>query len=236
MVFYLVSLNCFMARMMTSRVPLFAVVLVCLTLPDAQAQFRERVVADRSFGPRQIGSGTSLDNASIGVLGGGERFRRENRRRGQFVGADTFEQQTFVGSVQGATQPTGALSVTGITAASQGPSVASINTRRQRPTGNRIYDPPLVVAFDVPRKPANETIAVLSVRLARITALQGCRISLSLAGRTAVVRGHVEAENQKWLAEQLLLMEPGISQVRNQLLVSPAETPPLEMLPPQPSD
>ena len=141
-----------------------------------------------------------------------------------------------MGSVQGATQPTGALPVTGITSATQGPSAVSINTQCQRSTGNGIYDPPLVVAFDVPRKPANEKTAALSVRLAQITALQGCRISLSLIGRNAVVRGYVEAENQKWLAEQLLLMEPGISQVRNQLLVSHAETPPPEMLPPQPSD
>jgi len=214
--------------MMTSRAPLFAVVFVCFTLSDAHAQFRERGLAGRR--PRQSGGATSLDNASIGVLGTGERFRRENRRRGQFVGADAFERQTFVGSVQGATQPTGALPVTGITAATQGPSATSINTRRQRSTGNGIYDPPLVVAFDVPRKPANDKTAALSVWLAQITALQGCRISLSLTGRNVVVRGYVEAENQKWLAEQLLLMEPGISQVRNQLLVSPAEPPP------QPSD
>lgn len=221
---------------MKSRAPLFAVVLVCLTLSDAYAQFRERGLAGRSFRPRQIGSGASLDNESIGVLGAGARFRRENRRRGQFVGADAFEQQTFVGSVQGVTQPTGALPVTGITAAAQGPSAASINARRQRPAGNGIYDPPLVVAFDVPREAANEKRAALSVQLAKITALQGCRISLSLAGRTAVVRGQVEAENQKWLAEQLLLMEPGISQVQNQLLVSRAEARQPEMLPPQPSD
>ena len=149
-----------------------------------------------------------------------------------FVGADAFEQQTFVGSVQGVTQPTAAPPVTAITTATQGPSAVSINTQRQPSTGNGIYDPPLVVAFDVPRKPVSEKSVALSDGLAQITALQGCQISLSVIGRNAILRGYVEAESQKWLAEQLLLMEPGISQVRNQLLVSRAPQP--EMLPPQP--
>ncbi len=232
MVFYLVSLNCLTANMMTSRTPLLAVVLVCLVFSDADAQFRERGLTGRAFRPRGIGSATSLDNASIGVLDAGARFRRENRRRGMFVGADAFEQQTFVGSVQGVTQPTAAPPVTAITTATQGPSAVSINTQRQPSTGNGIYDPPLVVAFDVPRKPVSEKSAALSDGLAQITALQGCQISLSVIGRNAILRGYVEAESQKWLAEQLLLMEPGISQVRNQLLVSRAPQP--EMLPPQP--
>lgn len=217
-----------------------AVLFVCLALSDAHAQFRPRSLADRSFRPRQLGGTTSLDTESIGVLDAGERFRRENRRRGQFVGADAFEQRTFVGSVQGATaRPTAAPSVpvtAGISAAAQRPRATSINTRRQRSTGNVLYDPPLAVAFDVPRVPADARRAALAARLAQIKALHGCRISLSVAGRTVVLRGHVEAENQQWLAEQLLLMEPGVSQVENQLLVSRAEPPEPEMLPPHPSD
>jgi hypothetical protein len=204
-------------------------------LSDAGAQFRERIFADRSFGRRGIGNVSGAVNEDIGVLGFGERFLRENRRPGEFVGADALEQRTFVGSVQGTAQPTGTTSVPTVTSAAQGPTSASINRRRQASSASSIYDPPLVVAFEMPRQPAAaDKGAALSIRLSRITALQNCRLSVSLDGRIAVLRGQVEDESQQRLAAQLLMMEPGISRVQNQLTVLRRENSRAEMLPPFP--
>ncbi len=179
---------------------------------------------------------SAVEAEEVGVLGTGERFLRENRRPGQFVGADAFEQRAFVGSIQGTAQPTGATSIPSVTTVTQGPSAAAVNRQRQRPAANRIYDPPLVVAFDVPRQPADaDKGAAVTVWLRRITALQNCRISVTLDGRIAVVQGQVEDESQRRLAAQLLMMEPGVSQVQNQLLVLGGENPQPEALPPLPT-
>jgi hypothetical protein len=55
---------------------------------------------NRSFGAAGGGASTGMD-ASVGTTTGGERFLRENRQPGQFVGADVGDLGSFIGAMQG---------------------------------------------------------------------------------------------------------------------------------------
>lgn len=47
-------------------------------------------------------------------------------------------------------------------------------------------------------------------------------IKVEMEGRTAVLKGTVESDHDRGLAERLAMLEPGISDVRNELTVGPA--------------
>ncbi len=51
-------------------------------------------------------------------------------------------------------------------------------------------------------------------------------VTLSMEGRTAVLTGIVESSHARDVAERLALLEPGISEVRNELTLRPAEPTP----------
>ena len=47
-------------------------------------------------------------------------------------------------------------------------------------------------------------------------------IKVEMEGRTAVLTGTVDTDHARDLAERLAMLEPGISDVRNELIVDPA--------------
>ncbi len=51
-------------------------------------------------------------------------------------------------------------------------------------------------------------------------------ITVSMEGSTAVLRGTVESAHARDVAERLAMLEPGIAEVRNELIVRPAEPKP----------
>jgi hypothetical protein len=55
--------------------------------------------------------------------------------------------------------------------------------------------------------------------------LNGNSISVSMEGRTAVLSGTVASEHDRVLAERLALLEPGVSAIRNELVVASANAP-----------
>ena len=89
-----------------------------------------------------------------------------------------------------------------------------------------MYAPRLRVAFDYAGEAEGEVNSRLTGRLEK--ALPGGatnRIAVSVAGDAATVRGAVASERDRKLAELMLLFEPGIVRVRNQLQVRPADLP-----------
>jgi hypothetical protein len=58
---------------------------------------------------------------------------------------------------------------------------------------------------------------------------------VSVEGATATLRGEVASERDRTLAERLVLFEPGIDSVRNELKVRSPSKGPAEYLPPPPS-
>jgi osmotically-inducible protein OsmY len=185
------------------------------------------------------GQGQAAGANRVGVLTGSERFWRENRRPGEFVGASSQETSQFIGAQSSATEIVAPAAED--LPAKQTPDASQVNlpaagmaARAQRP-----YEPRLVVGFEVPAQPAPQFNAALVARLKALPGLHPAnRIEVSVAAGTATLRGEVASERDRALVEQLLLFEPGISAVRNALTVKPPSQSPSgsRLAEPSPSD
>ncbi|MBC8350537.1 MAG: BON domain-containing protein [Planctomycetes bacterium] len=209
--------------MLKSAQLLLPFVFALMTYVDAEAQ----LFGSRSLGQplqRRAGPGSS---SQAGQLQGGERFLRGNRGRAEFVGSDQREQQGFVGSEQART--TGAV----------GSSVAGLRQRTDRSSqinrplalskANEMYPPQLQLGFSLPERELTELGTHLAEELQGSSRFSAqCRFEVSVAGRTAILRGEVTSVRERDLAELVARIEPGISSVRNELLVA---TPLLPQLP-----
>jgi hypothetical protein len=88
----------------------------------------------------------------------------------------------------------------------------------------------LQVAFDAPRPAPQQVASNLQTRLGKILTDHNIAApNVIMEGDTAVLTGTASSENERLVLEKLVALEPGVRQVRNELVViSPA--PPL---PPQ---
>ncbi len=181
------------------------------------------------FGPRTLGQGAQvrsrLQAEGVGTIAGNSRlqnFLRGSRRPGQFVGADRSDVQRFVGATRATTS-------TYVRSAAE-----SFRLERQRtnlrqfyqPWQSRMYEPRLQVAFSFTAPPPTDRIATLSHRLtAAVSADPANPIEVVLEGETAILRGVVVSDRARSLAERLALLEPGVAEVKNELVVGASERP-----------
>jgi PPE-repeat protein len=104
---------------------------------------------------------------------------------------------------------------------------------RARPAAQPVENAPLPlrveleVAFDAPRPTPVAITNRLRTRLGKILADHGiAQPEVTMEGDTAVLRGVAATESQRLVLEKLVALEPGVRQVRNEMLVSePAVTP-----------
>ncbi len=174
-------------------------------------------------GAQAAGASRTTENGSL--MQGDERYLRRNRRGGAFVGADAQEAKAFVGAAPAATeeQVPPAVGDVRLPRANAGTTVVS------KPP--RVNDPRLTIGFDVPRAPTVKISEALTLQLKAIPALHPAnQIEVLVTGDVATLRGVVASARDRTLAAQLVLFEPGISAVRNDLLVSPLPQDP-EQLP-----
>ncbi len=170
---------------------------------------------------RRAGRGNS---AEVGQIRGNERFLRENRDRADFVGRDFETSRGFAG-VQQSSGSTRVLSTLSGMNVETGPDV---NRRVRAATEQRavMYDPRLEVDFTYTKPAARQREYKLENRLANTPNLRFLGpVEVSLEGRTAVLKGVVATERDRTLAGLLLTLEPGISQVRNDLTVAALRDP-----------
>ncbi len=176
------------------------------------------------FGDRNIKrnrKARTMDSTTI--VNGAERFVRGNRTTNDFVGAGADITATSVGATQtGSTVPVQG-SVTGLTEETS----PAVNIPRTR-TATGIYAERLAIAF----KPSTKkrfrlrlrSRSTLSKPLSRIAQHRGFEVKLSPADSTVLIRGTVRSERQKRIAELLVLFEPGIGTVTNELRVEPTSS------------
>ena len=147
------------------------------------------------------------------------RFLKGNRRSGDFVGTDAGERREFVG----AQEASGATRVRSATSGMRVKKSREANVRFRAATErrNRMYDPRLVVAFDVNRQSPQAIQADLRRRLvdSRHLAWAG-PVSVTVRGDTAVLSGKVASSRDREMAELVLMFEPGIAKVENRLSVT----------------
>ncbi len=185
------------------------------------------------FGNRRGSLNTpTAGQSEASLLRGNERFLRVNRRTRSFIGNDP-RGRSFVGvSGEGSTgrvrPAAGSVRIQTGPTANQTPA-GTVN----RSTG--MYESRLAVGFEVPARDPKEVSAALARQLAAIPGLHpGNRIEVSVEGETATLRGKVASERDRALAEKLILFEPGIAAVRNELKVTPLP-PPSGQNPPPPA-
>ena len=188
--------------------------LLLLDHPIADAQLFGR---PRSVGrplARRAGPGELQD---VGTLGGNERFLRANRGRTAFVGADQTEGQSFVGSQQAQTSGTIVSSTAGLTPApdqsqqiNRPLKVAAAGNMNLPKITLRLGDIAPKQSIGQPNSPTTRVQMAMSLVSPEV-------ISVSVIGRTAILRGVVDSDEERTLAETLASFEPGISSVRNLL-------------------
>ena len=161
------------------------------------------------FGERTIGRTlTSAPNARIPA--------RLRRPPSVFVGPDRQDTRRFIGA--GQVGPRGAIrsAVTGVPVNSD--SSAAINTALPQASQDRAYWPRLSIeGLETRPLTASEVNAKMRHRF---EGWMGRDITVSVVGRTAILRGTVATAKERRLAAILAKFEPGVSTVRNDLKVA----------------
>ncbi len=169
-------------------------------------------------------AGTSED---VGTLEGNERFLRENRARGEFVGSDRRSLRGFVGSEQ-------ALGSGRVTAATESLRQTADRSRQLNEPlpelpEEGMYYPRLVLgegfrqpATDGTVSAARQRTAALQQRLRRHSELP---IEVQLRGRRAILRGEVATSEQAELLMLIVSFEPSVDRIENRLRVRSAGLP-----------
>ncbi len=172
-------------------------------------------------------TGDSQGGAAMGVVPTNARFLRQNRSSDSFVGRGAQGTSHFVGANE-----SGGSVQAAVSDLSSQRAMASANRQLQAalatpPSRLSIYPPRLEVSFAYSAPLAERMSSQLAGRL------RGCSefhatgpVEVVMAGRLAIVRGVVFSERDRALARQLLLFEPGVSAVQNELKIQP---PPLRL-------
>jgi osmotically-inducible protein OsmY len=171
-----------------------------------------------------LGTSSSGTNNAGGQITGNERFLRQNRN-GAFVGADSGD-TTNVFSQQQQQQTQALNSMFG-----QQGLFSQLNRQAQQNLRNQNQGPgkkplriPMRAEIELTSAPSSATVGLqLESRMRKLPALAKLgEIDVAMQGRTAILAGRVPTERAKRLAEGVAMLEPGVSDVQNDLIVDPA--------------
>ncbi len=204
--------------------PVVILVLCC----DARAQSTGGAFGQRNLGGsisnRQGSFGgtpsASFEQEGVGEVTGTERFVRDARQPGQFVGADSSDTQNFFSQQSNVSQLNNL--------------PANRNANRQNAGRNgaqqnrtRILRRRLNPGFRYPQISETVVSSKINARFNRLSTPNApLDIQVAVEGQTALLRGTVASEEERKLAETLVSLEPGVWEVRNELTVS-AQRPPI---------
>ncbi len=197
----------------------------------------------RTFSGGAPGSRTTTADETVGQLSGNEDFvratsreQRESNSR-QFVGSDTGDLNDFMSAMQEMRGGNARGGLSGLGNAGRRPGGANQpgaragtggRAREQVRTSLTLGFRPLGPTLD-PRGFDQRGIA-LTRALARTSRVRVIApVEVAVEGQTAILRGTVASQHDRVLAEQLVRLEPGIWNVKNELVVegsSDASTPP----------
>ncbi|MBN1853359.1 MAG: BON domain-containing protein [Pirellulales bacterium] len=160
-------------------------------------------------GSRQMG--TTSATGGTGGFSNTNRFSVDTSANQGFVGRDSQDVQSF-------------FSASG-TGRQNFMQALGLQSRTDRPTtGQGNQQTPvrvtLRVAFDPPTVPPETAGLVLKTHLVRSFRGRLIDPSVTVQDRTAILEGQVSSNHEKLLAEKLALLEPGVSQVENRLVVT----------------
>lgn len=234
-----------------------ALALVVLPVQIQSASAQNTTQASSAFGTRSLGgsqqsSRTTGSNSSAtasmgqgGAMGQGQgQGGSTGSRTGSFVGGSQ-QSRRAVGNVMAGQGNTGANGMMGMGGMGQN-MFGAMNRNNQNRNGQNGFGNnqnnsnqqsqnrmrvPLKLGF-TPTPVATTAFSSKSVaRINKLPAMKNSKgVKVSLEGTTAVLQGEVASEADRQLAEGLLMLEPEVSEVRNELVIR--STPPsVEVLP-----
>jgi hypothetical protein len=183
-----------------------------------------------------LGSGLGGAQGLSGMLQGNlatgnERFVRGNQ--GGFIGADAAEvsavTNAMAGAAAGRTNNRGGQNGQLRNSSGQNGRRTNQAGRGGQNTGRggrgqRMVQPELRVAFRHPELVPATVSASLTARIQRdLSSRLGNVAGVEVAGRVVTLRGSVASRYDRIVAEKLVMLEPGVSRVRNELRVVPPE-------------
>jgi hypothetical protein len=165
---------------------------------------------------------TGLNSSQSGLgntRGGGQQFQQ-----GGFVGRDAEDVRTGF-------QSTGRQPGRGNALDQMIESLNDMRESRRRWREQRNTPPPvkvkLIPAIDVPQLSAAKSAPAVQQRVNQMLAAHAMAgAQIQIAGQVATLRGSVNTDHERALAEQLALLEPGVSQVENLLTLTAPQAAP----------
>jgi uncharacterized protein YjbJ (UPF0337 family) len=214
-----------MTKSSVAGLAILTVSLLWGSVAEAQKQREQRPsIIDQMRARRGTDTTPGAVADDVGEITGDERFLRDARDASDFVGADSREggfvggQSAADGEIRSAIENAGDLVREAVD-----PAINRIRSLPQLQTG--MYAPRLRLGFTPTTLPAPTMEAALVQRLSTSSAIRTTEpIAVSMAGRTATLRGTVVSAHEKRLAGLMLLFEPGISKVENELAVATPES------------
>ena len=214
-----------MTRHSIAGLVFLAALLLWGSVAEAQRQRERRPsIIDQMRARRGTDDAPGAASDDVGEITGDERFLRDARDASDFVGADSREggfvggQSAADGEIRSAIE-----SARDLVQEAVDPAINRVQTVPQLQTG--MYAPRLRLGFTPTTLPAPVLETSMVRRLSTSSAIRSTTpLEVSMAGRTARLRGTVGSEHEKRLAGLMLLFEPGISKVENELAVATPES------------
>lgn len=99
-----------------------------------------------------------------------------------------------------------------------------LNPPRTPVPRSRMYEPKLSVGFDYVPRSSNSISSSLQTYISRLNQSEpSLQVTMTVQGETARLEGIVGTQHARFLLEQMVLFEPGISAVQNDLQVLSAD-------------
>jgi hypothetical protein len=195
------------------------------------------------FGTRTFGQGMSARTGSTGGLGLSsmlssrttqQQTGQVGRQRGQFVGADTGDIRNLLGFIANPNQATQAWrqGLTAVRSGTVGQPTQPGGTRFGNFSGrggSRAAEVPSMLqpGFVVESPPPSNLVQSIESRLDKAGLTGPSRsVEVAIDGGVVILRGEVDTPYKRLVAENLVRLEPGVREVRNELVVK--ESPPSE--------
>jgi BON domain len=180
-----------------------------------------------AFGSNGFGSSGSGGFGGAG-MGGGQGFGQGgNGGQGgqQFIGRSDTDMQSMMKSLGKSSNQFFQQLNRSLGQGNRGRQISQQKENARLPVRVR-----LDVAFDAPRPQPSALAAAVHGHIDKLLALRKMPVpGLEVDGDTVVLSGTAESDNQRLVIEKLVSLEPGVSQVLNQMTV--AESSPVETMP-----
>jgi osmotically-inducible protein OsmY len=176
------------------------------------------------FGSSSAGKNNNNNAGSQRASMGGatsDQMLRSARGKNNIVGADSTDARNFLGIAKAGQGNTTMQPIRRNTKAQANKNQANNNDNR---AGSKNVRPTLDLGFEYEGQKFDSLSQDMSARLAKAPGLkiQG-RADVAVENGVATLRGTAASEHDRDLAGQMLLLEPGIHRVDNQLTVSSVE-------------